>query len=267
MTRARYRPFYTPSAADRSLARRFTPLAWICLALLGLAIIGVISLFAQQPGVYIRPQTRAVAAKPVEQAPAQIAPIPAVRRTSEVNGVWLPAAAPGAVVREAPWAGAMRRLADGQIAAPAEASQAAREAVRQALEQELALGRSGVIGADAVANRMTHLQATRIGSYLSAGEQALRDAAPGPAWQALNRGAIERISIYAFSLDGLDCEALVALRDARVTLFDGQGMLVGQEPRQDGLWHYRLRYDLAAERWKLADLIEYVPASIPEIRE
>ena len=52
----------------------------------------------------------------------------------------------------------------------------------------------------------------------------------------------------------------MALREARVTLFDGRGMPVGQEPRQDGLWRYRLRYDLAAGRWKLADLLEYVPA-------
>lgn len=256
MTRARYRPTFTPSASDRSLARRLTPLAWICLVLVALAIAGVISLLARQPGGYVRAETRAAAVKPAEQGLAQIAPLPALAPTLDVEGVSLPAAAPGGV----PWAGAMRRLADGQIAAPVAVSQAARDAVRQAFEQELTLGRSGRIGADAVASRMTLLQATRIGSYLWAGEQALRETAPGPAWQALNQGAIERISIYAFSLDGLECEALVALREARVTLFDGRGMPVGQEPRQDGLWRYRLRYDLAAGRWKLADLLEYVPA-------
>ena len=36
-------------------------------------------------------------------------------------------------------------------------------------------------------------------------------------------------------------------------------MPVGQEPRQDGLWRYRLRYDLEVGRWKLADLLEYAP--------
>ena len=259
MTRPRYRPTFTPTTADRSLARRLTPLAWICLALVALAIAGAISLCAQLPGLYARLQTSASAPKSVEQAPAQVGSAPAHTPTAEVNIAQVPAAAPGAAAREAPWAGAMRRLADGQIAAPAEASRTAREAVRLALEQELALGQSGVTGTDAVAGRLTLLRATRIGTYLSAGEQALRDAAPGPAWQALNQGVIERISIYAFSPDGLECEALVDLRDARVALFDGRGMPVGQEPRQDGLWRYRLRYDLEVGRWKLADLLEYAP--------
>ncbi|HQY25463.1 MAG: hypothetical protein IPO29_01195 [Anaerolineae bacterium] len=265
MTRPRYRPTYTPSETNRSLTRRLTPLAWICLVLLGLMIAGVLSLFAQQPGAYVRAQAGSAGPIAAEQGPAQIAPAPTLvpaigpDPTNEGDVVRATAAAPAAASLEAPWAGAMRRLADGQIAAPAAASQAAREAVRQALERELALGRSGVSGADAVAGRAALLQATRIGSYLAAGELALRDAAPGPAWQALSQGVIERISIYAFSLDGLECEALVDLRDARVTLFDGRGIPAGQEPRQDGLWRYRLRYDLAAGRWKLADLIEYAP--------
>lgn len=265
MTRLRYRPTFTPSEANRSLARRLTPLAWVCLALAGLMIAGVLSLFARQPGTYVRAQAGSAGPIAVEQGPAQSAPaptlVPAFRPdpTAEVDGVRATPAAPVAAPLEPPWAGAMRRLADGQIAAPAAVSQAAREAVRQALERELNLGRSGVSGADAVAGRAAFLQATRIGSYLFAGEQALRDAAPGPAWQALNQGVIERISIYAFSPDGLECEALVDLRDARVTLFDGQGVPAGQEPRQDGLWRYRLRYDLGAGLWKLADLLEYAP--------
>lgn len=255
MTRARYRPTYTPSERSRPLARRLTPLAWICLALIGLALAGAISLGARQPGAYARAQAGNAGPRAVEESPAPTAvSIEGPRPTTEVN--ILPSLV---AAREAPWATAMRRLADGQIAAPAEASRVAREAVRQALEQELALGRSGVIGADAVAGRMTLLQATRSGVYLSAGEQALRDTTPGPAWQALNQGVIERISILAFSFDGLECEAFVALRDARVMLFDGRGMPVGEEARMDGLWRYRLRYDLEAGRWKLADLLEYAP--------
>ena len=156
-------------------------------------------------------------------------------------------------------AGRPMSLADGQIAAPIEASREAREAVRRALAQELALGRSGVTGADVVAGRAALLQATRIGGYLVAGEQATRHASPDARWQALRQGVVARISIYAFTLDGLECEALVDLREARVTVFDGRGMPVGEEPRQDGLWRYRLRYDLAAGRWKLADLLEYAP--------
>jgi putative copper export protein len=51
MARARYRPTYTPSETSRTLARRLTPLAWICLALAGLATAGAISLVTQQPGM------------------------------------------------------------------------------------------------------------------------------------------------------------------------------------------------------------------------
>ena len=168
MTRPRYRPTYTPSETNRSLTRRLTPLAWICLVLLGLMIAGVLSLFAQQPGAYVRAQAGSAGPIAAEQGPAQIAPAPTLvpaigpDPTNEGDVVRATAAAPAAASLEAPWAGAMRRLADGQIAAPAAASQAAREAVRQALERELALGRSGVSGADAVAGRAALLQATRI---------------------------------------------------------------------------------------------------------
>ena len=260
MTRARYRPTYTPTERNRSLARRLTPLAWICLVLVTLAIAGAVSLVAQQPGAHVRPQAVGATPQPADRPLPQIVPtaalIPALAPTpmSEVAVAPSPVAA-----REAPWAGAMRRLADGQIAAPAEASRAAREAVRQALGQEMALGRNGMIGADAVAARDALLQATRIAGYLAAGEQATRNASPDARWQALNQGVVARISIYAFTLDGMECEALVDLREARVALFDGRGMPVGEEPRRDGLWRYRLRYDLAAGRWKLADLLEYAP--------
>jgi hypothetical protein len=260
MTRARYRPTYTPSETSRSLARRLTPLAWICLALAGLATAGAISLIAQQPAGYVRAKTVDATPKPVEGLLPQIVPVATLSPAFAPAPMTEVAIAPSpAAARAAPWSGEMRRLADGQIAAPAEASRAAREAVRQALEQELALGRSGLSGADAIAGRAELLRATRTGIYLAAGEQATRNASPDARWQALNQGVIARISIYAFTLDGLECEALVDLREARVALFDGRGMPVGQEPRQDGLWRYRLRYDLAAGRWKLANLLEVAP--------
>lgn len=254
MTRARYRPTYTLSATTRPLVHRLTPLAWICLALAILALAAAISLLAQQPGASAR-------ATPAVLGPGSTAPAATPAPPRPTMGTGTPAI-PNAAPPYAPWAAGMKRLADGQISAPVEASQTAREAVRRALEQELALGRSELRGAEALAAQRALLRATRTGVYLMLGEQAIRGDSLEVSWQALTQGVIERISIFAFSPDGLECDALVTLRDTRFTLFDGRGQAVAGDARKDGLWRYRLRYDLAAAGWKLADLLEFAPAQI-----
>ncbi len=162
-------------------------------------------------------------------------------------------------VAASPWQARMRRQADGQIAPPAEVAQAVRAAVKIALEQEMALGRSGAAGDEAITQRDALLRSSRTGQYLAGGEQANRVASKAPDWQILTYGVIEQINAYDFDADGLECDVLVALRDTRFTIYDGTGHPVNRDVRRDGLWRYRARYDLADGLWKLAELREYRP--------
>ncbi|MBX7213935.1 MAG: hypothetical protein K1X39_07990 [Thermoflexales bacterium] len=253
-----YRPTFRPTRPQRPLLQRLTAFAWLCLGLAALGGVAALSLLLRPSSVAARPATRASTA-----TAATAAPTPTAGNAMGATGIEpvTPPASPTATPSGAPWLSELVPLDNGRMVAPAAVMQAARLALRQALEGEMALAQSGARGEAALSQRATLIRETRTGPYRALAERSGLARTGVAEWQVLGQAVIEQIVIGPFSADGLSCDATVRLSGTRYVLFDAQGLPLPEPAQHDGIWQFRLAYVLEEGRWKIADLLAFTPAS------
>ena len=265
----KYKPTFTESK-PRPVHQRLTPLAWFCVFLVFLALIGALIVtirkLTDNNGVQTLDQRlgRPVAqAQPVAVQPTVAAPVAA--QSADVAPTVAQPAAPAAeaavpTVAPAPtaaaasgtaWAAEMTQQADGSWMAPqgvvAQASsdiKAYYESARNRTLEEYLQQRNQILAT----------------YYTGDGLQLMNAYEAKRAQYGMNKSGEVSVEVKSFAQDGQTAQIAVTTKNWVNDIFDikTKQLTKNDFKQQDSTLNLAIRFDLAAKRWKIEKVLDVV---------